>query len=359
MSYFNSPVRVGVFMSAIRGLVERLIRVTGRREQLRIQVVFTGTVACAVWNAYGGMTVGTIKLPALRETGVIDRHKANVWVGYVIHEVWHIIFTSSHVWQRFCTGDGIVARRPSPMLRLLANAVEDARIERSGLELGYAEGFRVVGKDLLQHLMFTGGMNVNPNDPKQIPWAFAVGLRGYGVRGERRLLSALDPHVASIMGIAKAQCDAIDARISPMEGTHATIAIAEWVMSELKKLAKLPPPPPPEDEPPEGDDEGEGGDNPDDGGYPGRNPGRDKGEDDGERPPEDDTDADEEREPGEADFEDGDDGEPGEWGEDGGDDGPGGTEQAPLKVGDKVICPDKVVGRITAIEGDDATVEPL
>ena len=89
------------------------------------------------------------------------------------------------------------------MLKGLANAIEDARMERSGMELGYADGFKVVGRDLMQHLMVTGGMDVNPNDPRQIPWVFAVGCRGYGLKGERRLLSALDPRIMVILTEAK------------------------------------------------------------------------------------------------------------------------------------------------------------
>jgi hypothetical protein len=328
MSYFNAPVRVAVFMAAINSLVERLLRMAGKTEQVRIQVVFTGEQACVVWGYDSGKIRGTLKLPALKANSIIDRAKANRWVGYVIHEVWHVVFTSSPVWQSFCADR---ASPPSAMLRGLANAIEDARIERSGMELGYAEGFKIVGKDLLAHLMVSGGMSVNPNDPKQIPWAFAVGCRGYGVKGERRLLGALDPRIAVILAQAKARCAAIPAKVTPDAGTRESINIARWVLTELRKLVTadeddpLPPPPPPPPpprrppKPPEGDDEGD-----DEGGTPG----------------------DDEGEPGEGD------GESDEYDE-------GGDEDMPLRVGDKVECPDGTKGIITAINGDDATVAPL
>ena len=257
MSYFNHPVKVLVFQAAIVGLVERLLRMAGVVETVDIQVVFTGTVACASWGLGGKGITGTIKLPALAEKSVIDRAKANRWVGYVIHEVWHVVFTHRGEWDQFCWA------HPQPLAKHLLNAVEDARIERAGMALGYADGFKVVGKDLLDHMMVTGGMDCNPNDPRQIPWVFAVGLRNYGVRGERRLFSALDPRIAAILEGARQQFAALPitqelsdgkvVRYSNTLGTMEAGAIALWILDELKKLNADQPKQPKQPKGPDGD----------------------------------------------------------------------------------------------------------
>jgi hypothetical protein len=331
MSYFDHPVRVAVFQTAVVGLVERLIRKAGRTEDVRIQVLFTGETACAVWSNTGRGIRGTIKLPALKANSVIDRAKANRWVAYVIHETWHVVFTSWEQWQQFAG--------TYPGLRtFLANAVEDARIERSGMELGYADGFKVVGRELLTAMMEEGGMDVNPNDPRQIPWVFAMGCRGYGVKGEARLLSALDPRVRVILDECKRRCDAIPAEIPARIGTKLSCDIALWAYEELKKLGREPALPP---RPPDGPD-----------GFPGDT--RDNPAPQEDRPKSTD---DSEREAGDASDETYDDeGDPQERE---GTKGKGQKQDAPLRVGDKVVCPDGSKGVITAIVNDDATVAAL
>ena len=338
MSYFNHPVKVAVFQAAVVGLVERLIRKAGKTDTVQIQVLFTGDQACAVWGYIRSTVRGTIKLPALKEGSVIDREKANRWVAYVIHETWHIIFTSSDQWQNFC------ARFPG-LRKNLANALEDARIERSGMELGYADGFKIVGKDLLGHMLQTGGMNVNPNDPRQIPWVFAVGCRGYGVPGERRLLSALDPRIAKILAEAKAKIHAVPADATPFDGTRASCDIALWVYGELQKLSTEPAQPPVQ--PPI--NPGPKGNN------PGKQPRDDqpKSDDVSEREPEDAEGQDYSDEPQDGHGSDDDDGTMPNPGAKGGD------SQTDLRVGDKVKCPDGTKGVISAINGNLAEVSPL
>jgi hypothetical protein len=339
MSYFNHPVKVAVFQAAIGGLVERLIRKAGRSEAIQMQVVFTGAQACAVWATVtkrgADVIRGTIKLPELRAGSVIDREKANRWVGYVIHEVWHVIFTDSGAWNSYAMNN--------PGLRKnIANALEDARIERSGMELGYADGFNVVGRDLLSHMLVTGGMDINPNEPAQIPFVFAIGCRAYGIKGEKRLLSALDPRIKAILDEAKRRVDNIPATVANVVGTTTTNAIATWVFNELKKLGKSPPPMPPDDVPVN----------------PGPRPKeRTDRDDDPER---DDT---SEREEGSADDETYDDenapqGPPDED-DVGGNPGMGDLKGTPLQVGDKVECPDGSIGKIVSINDTTAEVAPL
>jgi hypothetical protein len=326
MSYFNHPVKVAVFQASMIGIVERLLRKAGKQESVRIQVLFTGEQACAIWSYNGSMVRGTIKLPDLKAGSVIDREKANRWVAYVIHEVWHVVFTDSYVYQNFAMN--------YPGLRTaLANAIEDARIERSGMALGYADGFQIVGKDLLAHLMVTGGMDVNPNDPRQIPWAFAVGCRGYGVKGERRLLSALDSRIRAILDEAKRRQEAIPVESKARDGTMAVCAIALWAYEELKKLGSaLSEPPQPKGPQPKGGTPGPQDDEPP------------VSEDDSER---------EAGEAGEYDDE-GTEGDGEGEGEGGGD-----VPPPPLKVGDTVRCPDGTKGVITEINDDLAEVAPL
>ena len=346
MSFFNEPVKVIAFMAAITGLVERLIRKAGKTGLVSIQVLFVGDTACVLWSERDGNIRGTLKLPALKEGAAITRDKANRWVAYVIHEVWHVLFTDCDVWNSF-------ARNNPALCTKIANALEDARIERSGMALGHAEGFRIVGRDLVEHMLVTGGMDVNPNHPAQIPWAFAIGCRGYNVKGERRLLSALDPRIKALLVEAKARNDAIPADVTPHTGTSAVCNIAQWVYAELQKLGKPPEPKEPQPKlPPEPDgdwpqpgDDGEG--------KAPKPPQRDRDDD-----PESDDDS--EREEGDADDEtygeDEDDGT--EGGTPGNDDGEGWGD-TPLRVGDKVICPDGTKGVIASIEGATATVDAL
>ena len=108
MSYFNHPVKVPVFKAAITSLVERLLRKANVTEKVRMQVIFTGTVASALHNQTpNGTIVGVIRLPDLKENAVVSREKANRWVAYVIHETWHVVFTNDHVWQNFASNSSL------------------------------------------------------------------------------------------------------------------------------------------------------------------------------------------------------------------------------------------------------------
>jgi len=331
MSYFNHPVKAAVFEAAMPGLCERLLRTAGKQEEVCVQVIFTGRTASAIWRYRLGKVWMTIRLPALAAGSMIDREKANRWVAYVIHEVWHVIFTDSDVWQQY-------ARYFPGLRRNLANALEDARIERAGMALGYAAGFNVVGKELLAHLLLADGMDVNPNDPRQVPWVFAVGCRGYGVRGERRLLSALDPRIAAIMAEAKRRIHAVPVTATPREGTTASCEIASWAFEELKKLGQAQPLTQYPEE-----------------GFPGQQQEQEKQP---HRANDDTPERDEsEREQGSADDESYDDeGDPQEGKE--GDRSKKGKPD-PLKVGDKVKCPDGSIGVISEIVADDAVVAAL
>jgi hypothetical protein len=326
MSYFDHPVRAEKFEAAIRTLVTRLLRRANRFEEIRLQIIFTGTTACALWS-YENITdpvtgaptgkqriTGTIKLPAIKPGSKISRAQANRWVAYCIHEVWHVVFTDSGTWRHF-------ALRQKPLCVSLGNAIEDARIERSGMELGYAEGFKIVGADLLAHLLTEDGADTcDPNKPGSLPWAFAVGCRGYGVAGEAALLAKLDPRIAVILAWATKQVRAIPASIDNVQGTGRSLEIARLTYNKLKKLAFDPPVPPPPPPPPPPEEEKK------------------------RRPPP--------TEEGE--------GQPCEEGEEGEGEGNKQRGERPLKVGDKVECPDGSKGIISEIDSDDvATVEPL
>ncbi len=174
------------------------------------------------------------------------------YVGYVLHEVLHMVYTKGE------------PAMPG-YLRSLWNGIEDAYIERRGIADKVAGNIRAVLSELLRQMTDEALAEVKDwADPKQYPFALAVYLRPHAV--QKVPLAAGLERIFSEAGrrLEASTCSADNAEI------------AAWVLEQLnlpKQEDK------PQDKPDEGQDKGQDKGEPADGDadQPGDQPGNDKG----------------------------------------------------------------------------------
>ena len=181
-----------------------------------VEVVWDNACMTASISERGCMTLANISDDA-RITGQQFRR----WVGYVVHELLHRKYTD------FKAVPGGV----DPYLFHLANAVEDAWIERSGI----ADALLGNIKGLLQGLiseMVTESVARTKDwaDAKVYPWSLAVYLRQYGTTV---------PVPGNLMPVWE---EALR-RLGTCATSHDTFKLAQWVYDQIRKAAGQPPRP--------------------------------------------------------------------------------------------------------------------
>lgn len=179
------------------------------------------------------VSLGRINLPYVDPDLYLGRKTANQWVGYIAHELLHMIFTNDWSWRNTCVSSWFKGR--------LLNGLEDARIEECGRKIGFAPGAHFCIRALVQD-MIDKSHGTDIYTTRNFPWILAVGLRGYGV-GEKEIIDNLPPELASIYKYAaKAYTNAMKKNAGkfydPREGTTLMVRIATGVFNRLKKLAE-------------------------------------------------------------------------------------------------------------------------
>ena len=148
------------------------------------------------WN---GKTAGVshthwetkVIFPSIDETKEADQSLLNNLIGYALHELGHVWFTTSEHWD--------AARREyGTYVGALINGLEDPRIERCVAQSGYAPNSSALFEKLVNSILTKKGY-VEPDDFQNYPFLLAIEgrrLNGYSVCVE----SIVDqsPHAAEL-----------------------------------------------------------------------------------------------------------------------------------------------------------------
>jgi Mg-chelatase subunit ChlD len=195
----------------------------------KISVTWTSGISTAAINSSGSIFL----------TNVIDDARINrallvKFVGFVIHELLHRKYTDFTVG----LGGGYIAR--------LHNAVEDIWIERQGINSGLLGNITSVLTELIGGMVIEALDSVDDwSDPAQYPFALAVCGRRYA------------PPVPLANGLKGIFAEA-SIRIDTCNNSQDTLAVAEWVLSQLQ-LPENKPENKPQDKPDDKGDEGQPG----------------------------------------------------------------------------------------------------
>ena len=129
--------------------------------------------------------------PSIDETKEADQSLLNNLIGYALHELGHVWFTTSEPWD--------AARRDhGTYVGALINGLEDPRIERCVAQSGYAPNASALFEKLVNSILTKKGY-VEPDDFQNYPFLLAIEgrrLNGYSVCVE----SIVDqsPHAAEL-----------------------------------------------------------------------------------------------------------------------------------------------------------------
>ena len=187
----------------INALVQSLASANKRRV---IRVEWGGTQTAAVNGS------GLMRLAAVADDARVSRALLVRYVGFVIHEVLHLVYTDFTV------------RNNAPYIDRLHNAVEDIWIERRGIASGLTGNIESVLTDLVNQIVDESLAAVPDwTDPAQYPFVLAIWGRRYARKVP--LAQGLQPIF-----------DEASARIDQCRSSRDTLAVAEWVFAQLKAL---------------------------------------------------------------------------------------------------------------------------
>lgn len=160
-------------LDAKRGLEATLERVLSASGQTgwTLDIVWAGKTAGVRFDG----TKAHIILPAVDETKDVPVALFNDLLGYVLHELGHIWFTTNEPWD-------LARAKHGAYVGNLINGLEDPRIEWQVIKSGYAPNSRALFESLVNNVLEDG--YVEPDDFKNIPFQLAIEgrrLNGYNI----------------------------------------------------------------------------------------------------------------------------------------------------------------------------------
>lgn len=155
---------------------------------------------------------GKIFLANVADDAVVNQALVDKYTGFVVHELLHRKYTDFNV-----NGD-------TQYLCQLHNAVEDAWIERTGIAAKLTGNIENLLTKLVDG-MVDEAQGIDWTDPAQYPFVLAVYARGFAKPVP--LADGLEP----IFAEAKR-------RVTKCKSTTDTLAVAQWVLEQLKTLDK-------------------------------------------------------------------------------------------------------------------------
>ena len=185
--------------------VESILNKISANSSLKINKIVWENISTACVNSAGEVSLADVADDAVLSQAFLDRY-----VGFVIHELCHIKYTDFSV------------RADTQYMRQLHNAVEDVWIERRAIKDGLTGNIASIFSKLINQMILEAG-NEGMEDPRNYPWLFACRGRRYAkpVPLPRGLAPIFDE--ASI-------------RIDSAKSSSDTLAIAKWIMEQLKQL---------------------------------------------------------------------------------------------------------------------------
>ena len=158
---------------------------------------------------------GRLTLANLADDARVAGPQFRRWVAYVVHELLHRKYTNFNA----------VPGGVDPYLFQLANAVEDAWIERNGIADALLGNIRGLLHSLIAEMVRESADRVKDwADPKVYPWSLAVYLRQYGVTV---------PVPGNLMPVYE---EALR-RLPACANSADTFALAQWVYDQIRQAA--------------------------------------------------------------------------------------------------------------------------
>lgn len=158
-------------LHAKRGVESTLERVFQSSGNKLDHLVFMWTGQTAGVSKDGRKTI--VLMPSIDETADVSRDAYNNYIGYVLHELGHLWFTTDKYWDEAREEHG-------QWLGSLINGLEDPRIEQEVIDSGYAPNAFSLFERLLNSIVEKDGY-VSPDDFKNIP--FMLALEGRRLNG--------------------------------------------------------------------------------------------------------------------------------------------------------------------------------
>jgi hypothetical protein len=155
----------------VEATLERVFKNTGGRFNT-LKITWTGRTAGVVHK--GGDV--SVMFPGIDETKEVDKGLFNQLIGYALHELGHVWFTTNKSWDEARDQHGAY-------VSALINGLEDPRIEQRVIDSGHAPNSRALFEHLLNQVLIKDGY-VEPDDFKNIPFLLAVEgrrLNGYSI----------------------------------------------------------------------------------------------------------------------------------------------------------------------------------
>lgn len=202
-----------------------------------------GVSAGLRWDAVPTASVNSssdITLPDVRDDAVIKHSMYVRYMGYVIHELLHIKYTTFGI------------EFSNDYVRQLTNGLEDARIEHKGIADGLTGNIAGVLGDLADMIATESLPKVSDwSDPRQFPFVLAILCRNHAT-----VKVPVVPQVKALFAETQK-------RLADCTSTYQVAVLAQWVYDQLVALSEEEPKDAPKDAPQpkggEGDTDGEDG----------------------------------------------------------------------------------------------------
>ena len=159
----------------VEATLERVFHATGNHFD-KLTVVWNGKTAGVSAKKVGKCVDANVIFPSIDETKAVDKKLFNKLIGYALHELGHVWFTTNQPWEDARDKHG-------SFVSSLINGLEDPRIERCVYESNYAPNARALFENLTNAVLEKDGY-VQPDDFKNIPFMLAIEgrrLNGYSI----------------------------------------------------------------------------------------------------------------------------------------------------------------------------------
>ena len=159
----------------VEATLERVFHATGNRFD-KLTVVWNGKTAGVSAKKVGNGVDANVIFPSIDETKAVDKKLFNKLIGYALHELGHVWFTTNQPWED-------ARNKYGSFVSSLINGLEDPRIERCVYESNYAPNARALFENLTNAVLEKDGY-VQPDDFKNIPFMLAIEgrrLNGYSI----------------------------------------------------------------------------------------------------------------------------------------------------------------------------------
>lgn len=154
---------------------------------------------------------GAVMLPSVADDARLPASLIERYAGYCLHEILHALWTD-----RIPLADRY--------LHQIANALEDARIERRAIREGLVGNAEGLFRGLLRGILAEAPSDIDWTDPRQYPFSLAVHTRQYG------LSVPTPPALLPIW-------DEATRRVGAAQSYAEVIVIARWVLDQIHRAA--------------------------------------------------------------------------------------------------------------------------